>query len=193
MILEGLVTTLSESGQPHLAPMGPMVDPGMTRLLLRPFPTSTTLQNLVRHGEGVFHVTDDARLIAKAAIGAVHEMPPHRPADRVRGFVLSDTCRYYEFVVRSIDRSRERVHIETEVVASGTQRGFVGFNRAKNAVIEAAILATRFNLLPADEIAAEYKKLRVIVQKTGGDAECEAMAFLENEWAKYRAAMEVRR
>jgi hypothetical protein len=193
MILEGLVTTLSESGGPHLAPMGPTVDPAMTRLLLRPFPISTTYQNLVRHGEGVFHVTDDAKLIAEAAVGAIREIPMHRPAGRVRGFVLQDACRYYEFVVRSIDASRERVHIDAEVVGAGIRREFVGFNRAKHAVIEAAILATRFHLLPADEIAAEYVKLRLIVEKTGDDAERDAMTFLEREWAKFRAAAEARR
>jgi hypothetical protein len=186
MILEGLVTTTAADGGPHLAPMGPTVDPGMTRLLLRPFPSSTTYQNLLRHGEGVFHVTDDASLIARAAVGAVREVPPTRPAGRVGGFVLRDTCRYYEFVVRAVDTSRERVHIEAEVVASGVQREFIGFNRGKNAVVEAAILATRFHLLPADEVAAEFRKFRVIVDKTGGPAEREAMAFLEGEWQAHR-------
>jgi hypothetical protein len=180
MILEGLVTTLAADGGPHLAPMGPTVDPGMTRLILRPFPTSTTYQNLLRLGEGVFHVTDDALLIAKAAVGAVREVPPTRPAERVRGFVLADACRYYEFAVRSVDASQERVHIEADVVASGVIREFVGFNRGKNAVVEAAILATRLHLLPPDEVAAEFRKLRVIVDKTGGPAEREAMAFLED-------------
>lgn len=188
MILEGLVTTTAAGGGPHLAPMGPTVDPGMTRLLLRPFPDSTTYQNLLHHGEGVFHVTDDASLIARAAVGSVRDVPPTRPAERVRGFVLRDACRFYEFVVRSVDASRERVHIDAEVVRTGTQREFVGFNRGKHAVVEAAILATRFRLLPTEEVAAEFRKLRVIVDKTGGPAEREAMTFLEDEWAKFRAA-----
>ena len=34
-------------------------------------------------------------------------------------------------------------------------REFFGFNRAKHAVLEAAILATRVELLPADEILSE--------------------------------------
>jgi hypothetical protein len=186
MILEGLVTTTDPHGAPHLAPMGPIVDAGLTTLLLRPFPTSNTYQNLVRHGEGVFHITDDARLIAYAAVGAVKEMPPTNPATAVAGFVLRDACRAFEYRVKSIDASRERVHITAGVVQRHSLREFLGFNRAKHAVIEAAILATRFHLLPADEIAAEYKKLRMIVDKTGGDAEHEAMAMLEAEWARFR-------
>ena len=186
MILEGLVTTTDATGGPHLAPMGPTVDGAFTKLLLRPFPTSNTYQNLLRHGEGVFHVTDDARLIALAAIGAVPEMPATIPADRVRGFVLRDCCRAYEFVVRKVDDSRERIHLEADIVHTHRVRDFLGFHRAKHAVIEAAILATRFHLLPAAEIDAEFRKLRVIVEKTGGDAEREAMAVLEAKCAEYR-------
>ena len=186
MILEGLITTTDAHGQPHLAPMGPSVDASLSMLLLRPFPTSNTYRNLVRHGEGVFHITDDARLIAYAAVGAVQEMPRTNPATAVAGFVLAEACRAFEFRVRAMDTSHERVHIEAEVVHRNSLREFLGFNRAKHAVIEAAILATRFHLLPADEIAAEYKKLRVIVDKTGGEAEVEAMGFLDAEWAKFR-------
>lgn len=180
MILEGLVTTLNSDGSPHLAPMGPRVDAGFTRLLLRPFPTSETSRNLVAHREGILHVTDDALLIARAALGAATPLPAMQPAERVHGFLLADCCRHYEFVVRSIDDSGERVHIDADVVHAGWHRDFWGFNRAKHAVIEAAILSTRLHLLPRHEIEAEFHKLRVIVDKTGGPAECEAMSFLES-------------
>jgi hypothetical protein len=53
-------------------------------------------------------------------------------------------------------------------------------------VVEAAILATRFHLLPAAEIDVDFRKLRVIVDKTGGPAEHEAMTLLEARWAAFR-------
>ena len=56
---------------------------------------------------------------------------------------------------------------------------------AKHAVLEAAILATRLHLLPRDEVAAEYRKLRVIVDKTGGPDEFAAMSFLEDHFARH--------
>lgn len=183
MILEGLVTTRNADGSPHLAPMGPRVGEDLARFVLRPFPTSGTYRNLLAHGEGVLHVTDDALLIAKAAVGRADPLPPLRPAERVNGFVLADCCRWYEFVVRGIDDSAERVTIDAEVVHVGRGRDWWGFNRAKHAVLEAAILATRLHLLPHDEVAAEFRKLRVIVDKTGGPAEHEAMAFLEQHLA----------
>jgi hypothetical protein len=116
-------------------------------------------------------------LLARAAVGR-NEPPPARPAERVRGFVLTGACRFYEFVVRSMDESRERVQIRAEVVHRGTLREFFGLNRAKHAVVEAAILATRLHLIPADEIRAEYHKLGVLVEKTGGPAEHAAFHFL---------------
>jgi hypothetical protein len=180
MILEGLVTTLDPGGAPHLAPMGPRVAADLARLTLRPFPSSTTYRNLRRHPEGVFHVTDDALLLAKAAVGAVDVFPPVRPAERVAGLVLADACRHFEFRVVSVDDSQERVTLEAEVVHAGRGRDFFGFNRAKHAVVEAAILATRLHLLPPAEVAAEFRKLRVIVGKTGGPAEHAAMDLLED-------------
>lgn len=189
MILEGLVTTLDPDGSPHLAPMGPRVAGDFSRFTLRPFPTSNTYHNLVRHPEGVLHVTDDALLLAKAAIGVIDVMPPLRAAECVRGFVLEDSCRHFEFVARSIDASCERVTIEADVVHTGRTRDFFGFNRAKHAVLEAAILATRLHFLPLGEVASEFKKLRVIVEKTGGPAELAAMDMLE---AKLREAREAK-
>lgn len=186
MILEGLVTTTNADGSPHLAPMGPRVSEDLRSFLLRPFPTSTTYQNLRRHGEGVLHVTDDVLLLAKAAVGKVDAFPSHRHSEMVDGFVLTDACRYFEFRVKSLDDSEQRVRIEAEVVKAGSQRDFFGFNRAKHAVLEAAILATRFHILPAAEIDADFKRLRVIVDKTAGPTEFAAMAFLEGEWAEHQ-------
>ena len=105
--------------------------------------------------------------------------PPAFPARRVRGLVLAGACRYQEFRVTAADDSGPRVRLAAEVVHTGRLRDFFGFNRAKHAVLEAAILATRTAFLPADEIAAEYRRLAVPVAKTGGPAEKEAFALLE--------------
>jgi hypothetical protein len=125
------------------------------------------------------HVTDDVLLLAKAALGPVEPPPEYAPAEGVRGWVLRGACRYYEFRARSIDDTQPRVRIEAEVVYAGRLRDFFGFNRAKHAVLEAAILATRTAFLPPEEIAAEYRRLAVIVEKTGGPAEKEALALLQ--------------
>jgi hypothetical protein len=178
MILEGIVTTVGPDGAINIAPMGPIVDASMKRLRLRPFKTAQTYANLKHHGEGVFHVTDDVLLLAQAAVGAIGPPPLLIPATQVRGHILQDACRFYEFRVDRIDDSQERTEIDATVVAGGQLREFFGFNRAKHAVVEAAILATRVHLLAREEILAEFKKLAVLVDKTGGDQEHQAFDLL---------------
>jgi len=178
MILEGIVTTISPDGTLNIAPMGPRVEPDMDRFVLRPFRTAQTYRNLCDHGEGVLHVTDDVLLLARAAIGPVEPVPEVVRAERILGYILRDACRYFEFRVTAIDDREERVTIEAETVYRGRFRDFFGFNRAKHAVVEAAILATRITLLPAEEIAQEFRKLALLVQKTGGPQEHEAFRFL---------------
>jgi hypothetical protein len=179
LILEGVVTTLDADGAPHIAPMGPIVDAALERLWLRPFQTSTTYHNLKRTGAGVFHVTDDVELLARAAVGQLDALPRLTPAAAIPGVILADACRWYAFEVESLDDRTERTSIVARIVDRGIQREFLGFNRAKHAVVEAAILATRVYLLPPAEIAAEFARLAAHVQKTGAAAERRAFAFLE--------------
>jgi uncharacterized protein len=185
MILEALVTTLDDAGGVHVAPMGPTVDGAdFTRFMLRPYPTSHTGRHLRARGEGVLHVTDDVLLLARAAVGRVEPPPEVFPAARVRGYVLSGACRYFEFRVAAVDESQERVRIDAEVVQAGRLRDFFGFNRAKHAVVEAAILATRVAFLPAEQIAEELKRLAPMVDKTGGPDERAAFALLRDHVAR---------
>ncbi|MFN6108663.1 MAG: DUF447 domain-containing protein [Planctomycetaceae bacterium] len=187
MILESIVTTVGPGGELNVAPMGPVVDAGLTRFRLRPFQTSTTFRNLQAHPEGVIHVVDDVLLIARGAIGALAE-PPTRPAEIVRGRVLQDACRSFEFRVVSCDASQPRSEIAVEIVHTATHRDFWGFNRAKHAVLEAAILATRLHLLPAEEIQAEFRRLEAPVEKTAGPRELEAFALLQEYVARHLAS-----
>lgn len=177
MILEALVTTLNEDGSANVAPMGPRVEPDFRRFVLRPFKTATTYENLMRHGEGVLHVTDDALMIARAAIG-LDPRAETRPAGLVRGRVLVGACRYHEFRVVEIDARDDRASLSCESVASGVLREGFGFNRAKHAVIEAAILATRVAIVPMEDIADELRRLASPVAKTGGPDELAAFALL---------------
>jgi hypothetical protein len=175
------VTTLNSNGALNIAPMGPEIDPGlsMARFVLRPFYTSTTYHNLKAGGEGVFHVTDDVLLLAQTAIGTVpFPEPESRRADVVAGRILVDACRYCEFRVVELDDRDERTTIIVETVAQGRFRDFFGFNRAKHAVLEAAIMATRTAWLPLDEMLIEFRKLAILVDKTGGPKERAAFTLL---------------
>jgi hypothetical protein len=58
-------------------------------------------------------------------------------------------------------------------------RPFVGLNRAKHAVVEAAILVTRVHLLGAEEIRRQMAALQPLVEKTGGSRERAAWEAIE--------------
>lgn len=179
LILEGIVTTLNDDGSANISPMGGIVDRPISRLTLRPFQSSRTFQNLRRQREGVLHVTDDVELLARAAVNRLAP-PPVMAAKIVSGVVLADACRWYEFRVQDLDERQERVTMECSVVHTGHLRDFFGFNRAKHAVVEAAILATRIGILPPEEIQAEFDRLRTLIKKTAGDQETSAFEFLED-------------
>lgn len=183
-ILEGIITTRNEDGSANISPMGPIVGDALDRLWLRPFRTSTTYRNLKREGAGAFHLTDDVELFAHAAIGEPDPVPQMIADQSFRTPVLADACRWFAFEVESLDDAEERTSIVGRVTERGVLRDFLGFNRAKHAVIEAAILATRLHLLPAAEVRAEFARLKTIVDKTGATAEHRAFNFLQSHVEK---------
>lgn len=178
-ILEGLVTTLNEDGTVNLAPMGPIVDETFHVFVMRPFQMSTTYRNLCRSRECVFHVCDDVLLLAQAAVGQPDIMPEMFAAEAIQGRILSSACRWYELSVHEIDNREARAVVVSRRIHQGKLRDCFGFNRAKHAVLEAAILATRVDFLPAEHLTEEMQRLRPLVEKTGARAEREAFEFLQ--------------
>jgi uncharacterized protein len=178
LILEGIVVTLDAAGSPNVAPMGPRVDRSITRLVLRPFQSAQTYRNLKATCCGVFHVTDDVELLAHAAVGQFESPPRLVPIEGFPCPRLADACRWLAFRLESLDDSAERTTIDCRVVSRGELRPFFGFNRAKHAVLEAAILATRIGILPSEDIRREMERLAIPVDKTAGLQERRAFAFL---------------
>lgn len=189
MILEGVVTTLGPLGELNVAPMGPLVEPGWRHFVLRPFRTSTTYRNLAASGEAVIHVVDDVLLLARAAIGLPVD-PPTRPAVAIKGRILVDSCRYYEVRVVDLDDRDDRTTIRVEALAEGRHRDAFGLNRAKHAVVEAAILATRLDFLSLDAVRAQFDTLAPLIEKTGGPAERAAFDLLAGHLGEVAAGRE---
>jgi uncharacterized protein len=174
VIIETIVTTVDPNGSINFAPMG--VEWGDDTIVLKPFLETTTFRNLSATGVAVVNLTDDVMLFAQGAVSSP-QFPSH-PAAVVKGVVLEAACSWRELQVSTVDDKPPRSRIEARVVHRGVKREFIGFNRARNAVLEAAILATRTHLLPAEQIREEFARLQVIVDKTAGPREQEAMAFL---------------
>lgn len=174
MIIESILTTQDAAGTINVAPMG--VEWSEDEIVIKPFLETTTFRNIRETGTAVVNLTDDVMLFAQGVIANVQV--PMFPAARVRGVVLEAASSWREVEVRTLDATPPRARIVTRVVHRGFRREFLGFNRARHAVLEAAILATRTHLIPPAQIREEFARLQVIVDKTAGPREREAMALL---------------
>lgn len=186
MIVETIVTTTAGDGTINFAPMG--VEWGEESLVLKPFLETVTFRNVRATGVAVVNLTDDVLLFARAAIASPQY--PAVPAVKVAGFALADACSWREVEVRSVDDTPPRSRIVADVVHREWRREFVGFNRARHAVLETAIYATRTHMLPPELITSELAKLQVIVDKTAGPREQEAMELLASYIREKLAARE---
>lgn len=174
-IIETIVTTIGQDGRMNFAPMG--VVWGHPHLVIRPYVDTTTYRNLVATREAVVNLTDNVLIFATAAL--TDPELPYRPAAHVRGAILHDACSYYEVVADEIEDATERASVRCHVIDEGLVRQFLGFNRAKSAVIEATILATRLRWLVPEEVHRLLRQHAGIVEKTGGEQERAALAVVE--------------
>ncbi|HEY6891806.1 MAG TPA: DUF447 domain-containing protein [Solirubrobacter sp.] len=173
-ILETVVTTFNPDHSVNCAAMG--VEWGERQIVIKPFRGTRTLRNLRATGAAVVNLTDDILLFCEAALG--DPRPPARAAVGVEGAVLDAACSWREVRVEAIDDGDARARVTTTVVGGGAGRAFLGFNRAAYAVLEASILASRVRLLDAQHIRTELQRLQVLVDKTGGPREREAMTYV---------------
>ena len=103
MIIETVVTTLDEDGQPHFAAMGVRLGRGPDHH--PPLREHAHVPEPGRAREAVVNVTDDVLLFAKSAL--THERLRAAPAMRVRGAILGDACHWREVAGRG-DRGPAR-------------------------------------------------------------------------------------
>lgn len=174
MILETIVTTQDPKGRPHLAPMGVHLwEDGMTILPFRP---SQTLANLLATGMAVVNATDDVRIFAGCLSGRRNW--PLVPAERIACPRLRDALAHTELKLVRVEEDPTRPRLFCRTVHQANHAPFRGFNRAQFAVLEAAILVSRFDRLPWEKIEAELTYLKIGLEKTQGPREKEAWAWL---------------
>ncbi len=178
MIVEGLLTTIGDNGEPHVAPMGPLVSKDFTTWTLRPFQSSSTFRYLRAKEFGVFHIVDDVRPVVRRALGFDHPFvfEPHPRG----GHIIQDACRWFRLEVTQWNVDDIRSEATARVESQAELRPFWGWNRAKHAVLEATILLTRRHLIPVQEIAAKIAELETAVEKTAGAAELEAWGIVKS-------------
>jgi hypothetical protein len=183
MIRECIVTTQSRAGTVHVAPIGLIEEDD--HLVIAPFRPSLTLDNLCENPFAVANYTDDVLVFAGCLTG--RRDWPTRPATRIAGAVLAQTLAHAELQVVAVTEDELRPRFRCAVVHEESHRPFHGFNRAQAAVIEAAILVSRLNMLPAEKIDREIAYLQIAIDKTASERERQAWTWLMDSIAEHRA------
>jgi hypothetical protein len=174
MIIETIFSTLDENGRPNFAPMG--VEWGEELLTVRPYRNTRTYLNLISSGYGVANLSDNALAFVKC--GLYKEVLPNFPAKIIPGAIFYEACSWREMEVISEHRSGERAEVQCLVLHRGRKKDFTGFCRAANAVIEAAILATRFFLYNRETMEEKLNYYMNIIEKTGSNDEKRAFEMV---------------
>jgi uncharacterized protein len=183
MIIEAIVTTLSADGEAHIAPMGVHVlEQGLYGIL--PFRPSRTLDNLVATGVAVINYTDDSRIFAGCLTG--RRSWPLIPAQKVPCVGLAQALTWDEVRIEAVDEDPVRPQFRARMVETRQLAPFRGLNRAKMAVVEAAILVSRLGMLEAGLIDSQLAVLQSAVHKTASPHELEAWSWLMQAVAEFR-------
>jgi uncharacterized protein len=174
MIRETIVTTADAGGSVHMAPLGLIAEGD--GWIIAPFHPSKTLDNLRAVPFAVANYTDDVRVFAGCLTGR-HQWPTV-PSVQVPVRRLAGALAHAELAVARVDEDARRPRFHCRVLRTVSHAPFPGFNRAQAAVIEAAILVSRLDMLPRDKVEQEIAYLEIAIGKTAGDAEREAWGWL---------------
>jgi hypothetical protein len=193
MIRECIVTTVNARGAVHIAPLGiiadtpgvddgPQAEPGW---IIAPFRPSTTLENLTAVPFAVANYVDDVRIFAGCLTG--RSQWPTLTAGDVPVPRLAAALAHAELEVERVTEDAQRPRFHCRVVRRASHAPFEGLNRAKAAVIEAAILVSRLGMLPRERVEREIAYLEISIGKTAGADEQEAWGWLMEKVARHYA------
>jgi uncharacterized protein len=182
MIQETIVITQNGQGIAHIAPMGIHVQ-GDSFIIL-PFRPSTTLNNFLETKLGVINCCDDVRVFAGCLTGRRDWLL--KPAQKITGQVLECALAHTEVELIRVEEDATRPRLFCKAVHTANHAPFKGFNRAQFAVLEAAILISRLEMLPLQKIESEIEYLRIGLEKTAGERELEAWGWIMAVFDDYK-------
>ena len=185
MIRECIVITRSRAGVLQIAPLG-LIEEG-EHLVIAPFRPSLTLDNLRENPFAVANYTDDVLVFAGCLTG--RRDWPTRPATKVPGAALEQALAHAELQVVDVVEDELRPRFRCAVVHEENHRPFRGFNRARAAVVEAAILVSRLHMLPPEKIEREIAYLQIAIEKTAGPRERQAWDWLMQRVAEHKRSI----
>jgi hypothetical protein len=184
MIHEVIVTTISNEGIVHIAPMGiRFID---KQVIISPFKPSTTLNNIIENNIATINFIDDVRVFA--GIVSRHkkdwELSARTDLEIVPNLTLTNT--FYNVTVNEYQEDDKRPNIICDIKNSKIIKPFLGFNRAQFSVIEAAVLLSRLGMISMEKIDREIEYLKIGIDKTAGPNELEAWGWIQDKILSYK-------
>ena len=174
MIFETIITTVNAEGITHVTPFGVRYEG--EHILISPYRPSTTLTNILASKQAVMNLTDDVRVFAAALTN--RQAWALLQTNKINGFRLADCLQHVELALIEVRDDAVRPQLVMQKIHAENHRHFNGFNRAQAAVIELAVLVSRLHMLPQDKIRSEMQYLQMAIDKTAGENELLAWAWL---------------
>ncbi len=189
MIHEVIVTTISNKGIVHIAPMGiRFID---KQVIISPFKPSTTLNNIIENNIATINFIDDVRVFA--GIVSRHkkdwELSARTDLEIVPNLTLTNT--FYNVAVSEYQEDDKRPNIICDIKNSEIIKPFLGFNRAQFSVIEAAVLLSRLGMISMEKIDREIEYLKIGIDKTAGPNELEAWRWIQDKILSYKKDLKI--
>ena len=174
-VRETLVTTKNADESIKVSPLGVYIDDKI--LKLKPFKPSKSLENILRNESGVINYVDDVRIFASCITNREIQIN-FKKVSKIDCSRIEKAISHTEFIVKDIKDDNQRPTIICEPINEETHKMFYGFNRAKSAIIELCILASRLGIIEDSKIKKEISYLKIAIEKTAGENELEAWNWL---------------
>ena len=174
-VRETLVTTKNIDESIKVSPLGVYIDDKI--LELKPFKPSKSLENILRNESGVINYVDDVRIFASCITNKGIQIN-FKKVSKIDCSRIEKAISHTEFIVKDIKDDNQRPTIICEPINEETHKMFYGFNRAKSAIIELCILASRLGIIEDSKIKREISYLKIAIEKTAGENELEAWNWL---------------
>jgi len=149
------------------------------KVIIRPFSGSHTWENLASGDFAAANITDSVLSFVLSVVDPTRLITV--PALRAPCSVLEDSCGRLELKMVERNLSGQRGLCVFEVLHREAGRPFSGFNRARCALVEALVAATRISVNGPAPFIERYETAADLVERTGGPEENEALRLL-HQW-----------
>lgn len=176
MILETLICSLNSNEEINVAPFG--IKKKKDLVVISPYLPSRTHENLLNNEYASVNYVDDVSLFVNCFLNK--QKFKLKRCSLIRGFFLSEALSHQEVKVIDYKKNNLRPSFYCKIVFFKNHAPFLGFNRARHALLEACILASRIKILKKEKILNELNYLSMAVEKTSGTKEISLWNDIKN-------------